>query len=270
MKKLKIIFVCFFLACLISGCKSGAAESGASNQAGIPKNTVPHSERSESSLSDVQDTLPAQEDIPQISDDPAGEQSSEASSETEPGEDSTPSQESEYRAFEYLDLLNSDCVHASMTEAISFDSENVVGQEKEYFINGKNKVYVNDYKRVVMDDREAVVMNFDDMTYYKYEVEPIEGEHYEFGYGVQNYTPESCDISSDGTVTEKYTVSTRGETIVSTWTFFTDGTITVSDLNPESGSYHWYNFHVIETDTSGMDMSIPEYLSPAEPEEIVY
>ena len=53
----------------------------------------------------------------------------------------------------------------------------------------------------------------------------------------------------------------HGSTISSTWTFYTDGTFTVVDENPDSGSFTKYYFDIAESDVSGMDMTIPDGLT---------
>ena len=114
-----------------------------------------------------------------------------------------------------------------------------------------------------MDADTVTVADLDNMTYYRYERQSGEGSA-NFGYGIDNYSFYFTATSSDGTWTEVYNVSAHGGTLVSTWTFFPSGTITVSDVSPEFGSYYWYSFELIETDVSGMDMGLPDGMTEVE------
>ena len=172
------------------------------------------------------------------------------------------------RAVECLELLNSDRVHARLIEAVSYDNESTSSITREYFIDGDNAVYINDNQKVIIQGTEAMVIDLDELSFYTYEVDPTENAD-NFGYGIDNYSFYSTNTSADGTVTEVYNVYAHGGTLVSTWTFLPSGTITVSDVSPEFGSYYWYSFDIIEDDISQMDMSVPDGLTEVEPDEMM-
>lgn len=168
-------------------------------------------------------------------------------------------------AMDYLTLLNSTSVHAKLTEATSYDGETVVMYEREYYISGVNKVYINNSQKIVMTADTVTVIDLDAYTYYSYARTSTASE-IEFGYSKEYYTLVSMSEESD-CVIEVYTVVSHGSTITSTWTFYTDGTFDVVDENPDSGSFTKYYFDVAESDTSGMDMTIPEGLTETEASE---
>lgn len=168
-------------------------------------------------------------------------------------------------AMDYLTLLNSTSVHAKLTEAVSYDGETVVLYEREYYISGVNKVYINNSQKIVMTSDTVTVIDLDAYTYYSYARTSTASE-IEFGYSKENYTLVSTSENDDGLV-EKYTVVSHGSTLTSTWTFYTDGTFTVVDKNPDSGSFTRYSFEIVESDTSGMDMTIPDGLTETDPSE---
>lgn len=168
-------------------------------------------------------------------------------------------------AMDYLTLLNSTSVHAKLTEATSYDGETVVMYEREYYISGVNKVYINNSQKIVMTADTVTVIDLDAYTYYSYARTSTASE-IEFGYSKEYYTLVSTSEESD-CVIEVYTVVSHGSTITSTWTFYTDGTFDVVDENPDSGSFTKYYFDVAESDTSGMDMTIPEGLTETEASE---
>ncbi len=168
-------------------------------------------------------------------------------------------------AMDYLTLLNSTSVHAKLSEAVSYDGETVVLYEREYYISGVNKVYINNSQKIVMTADTVTVIDLDAYTYYSYARTSTASE-IEFGYSKENYTLVSTSENDDGLV-EEYTVVFHGSTLTSTWTFYTDGTFTVVDKNPDSGSFTRYSFEIAESDTSGMDMSIPDGLTETDPSE---
>lgn len=186
---------------------------------------------------------------------------------TEPAEDeNVTASEEEGRAAEYLKLLNSSRVHAVLLEASSHDNENATSIEREYFVDGDNAVFINGDTKIIMASDEVTVIDMAEMTYYSY---PRDGEDTgaNFGYSISDYTLVSQDEDEDGSLTEVYEVSSRGDTIKSTWTYFPDGKVTVADVSSEFGYYNWYSFSLIESDVSGMDMSIPEGVIETEPED---
>ncbi len=194
----------------------------------------------------------------------AGSSSSEATT-TADDEDSVDLDEEEVTyipdtvAMDYLTLLNSTQVHAKLTEAVSYDGETVVMYEREYYISGVNKVYINNSQKIVMTADTVTVIDLDAYTYYSYARTSTASE-IEFGYSKEYYTLVSTSEESD-CVIEEYTVVSHGSTISSTWTFYTDGSFTVVDENPDSGSFTKYYFDIAESDVSGMDMTIPDGLT---------
>ena len=168
-------------------------------------------------------------------------------------------------AMDYLTLLNSTSVHAKLTEAVSYDGETVVLYEREYYISGVNKVYINNSQKIVMTADTVTVIDLDAYTYYSYSRTSTASE-IEFGYSKENYTLVSTSEEDDCLI-EEYTVISHGSTLTSTWTFYTDGTFTVVDKNPDSGSFTRYSFEIAESDTSGMDMTIPDGLTETEASE---
>ena len=168
-------------------------------------------------------------------------------------------------AMDYLTLLNSTSVHAKLTEAVSYDGETVVLYEREYYISGVNKVYINNSQKIVMTADTVTVIDLDAYTYYSYSRTSTASE-IEFGYSKENYTLVSTSEEDDCLI-EEYTVISHGSTLTSTWTFCTDGTFTVVDKNPDSGSFTRYSFEIAESDTSGMDMTIPDGLTETEASE---
>lgn len=172
---------------------------------------------------------------------------------------------SDCRAMEYLKLLNSGKVHASLIEASSHDNENASSIEREYFVNGNNAVFINGSTKIIMDDTEVTVIDLDEMTYYSYPRED-EDTGANFGYDISDYSLVSRTEDEDGSLTEVYEISRRGGNIKSTWTFFPGGNLTVADVT-QAGTYYWYSFSLIESDVSDMDMSIPEGVVETEPED---
>ncbi len=168
-------------------------------------------------------------------------------------------------AMDYLTLLNSTSVHAKLTEAVSYDGETVVMYEREYYISGVNKVYINNSQKIVMTSDTVTVIDLDAYTYYSYARTSTASE-IEFGYSKEYYTLVSTSEESDCAI-EVYSVVSHGSTITSTWTFYTDGTFTVVDENLDSGSFTKYYFDVVESDVSGMDMTIPSGLTETEASE---
>lgn len=186
---------------------------------------------------------------------------------TEPaGDDNVTASEDVGRAAEYLRLLNSSRVHAVLLEASSHDNENATSIEREYFVDGDNAVFINGDTKIIMGSDEVTVIDMAEMTYYSY---PRDGEDTgaNFGYSISDYTLISQNEDEDGTFTEVYEVSSRGDTIKSTWTYYPGGKLTVADVSSEFGYYNWYSFSLIESDVSGMDMSIPEGVIETEPED---
>lgn len=270
MKRIFAALMALTVAVSLIGCeKSGIPEENKGS--GIPDNTVSKSESkpitSDDSASGTTSVTQAEEQPKTseiVTEPPVSDEAH--TSQTDDEDDNVVIGDVELKAHEYLNLLNSKKVHAKLTEAVSYDSENIVSFEREYFINQNEKVYINDNQKIVMTQELAYVIDLSEMTYYKYQRDP-EDEEREFGYEPSLYSLVSYDKDADGTVTEVYEIDDDGETVKSTWTFSPNGKVVVADLSVEAGSYNRYSFDVIETNISEMDMSIPEGLTEVEPDD---
>ncbi len=160
------------------------------------------------------------------------------------------------RAWDILQLLNSDHVHAKFTMGESYDGESILGDTIEYFIDGKNMVFIDDYSITIIDGETIVMIYHDEMIYIVEEYDP---EHFgrAFGYAPEAYT-FSYEEEDDGFTTEVLLIEQYGNTIISTWNFYDDGSIIVKEENEASGAFTVYSFEVIDEDISQMDMSIPD------------
>lgn len=279
MKKLLALFICLTLIFSLSACgnkNNDPSESGSGAPSpSSPETTDPQPpvaslpEEPISEITSVSEiTQPSTEPVPESTQPEKQDEPDASKTNQEQRQDSENAELSDFdmRAIDCLKILNSSKVHAKLIEAVSYDNEQVSSSEREYFINGRNAVYINDDMKIVMTDKEVTVIDNDAMTYYTYEREPGEDED-NFGYALDKYEFVSSDIEADGTLIETYSISVLGGSLVSTWTFFPDGRITVSDVSKEFGSYYWYKFDLIEIDVSAMDMSIPEGYSLTEPED---
>ena len=187
-------------------------------------------------------------------------QTSEAETEAQPDETEEPDDEpeteiieAETEAYRYLDLLNSRKVHASFTQIYSYDGEELMSLEIEYFVNGDERIYVNDGNRTLIRGGEVTYIDIAAGEYYTY---PDEGEYgINFGFERDQYKLISTEESDDG-YTEVYSIGTG--IVTSTWFFGNDGAVRVSDRNLEVGSFEYYTFSAIESDVSGMDFTIPD------------
>ncbi len=263
----KITYAAAILTAIAMLCSCGnsvADEPAASG--GTPDNTVSRSETSA-----IAESLPVSTAATVATEAPVTTDADETAASQTDGQDGQDDEnvsieELGLRAPELLNLLNSNKVHAKLIEAVSYDNETTSSVQREYYVDGDNAVYINDSQKIIMSGDTVTVVDLDALTYYSYARSPGEGTA-NFGYGLDNYSFYSTDTSDDGTVTEVYTVSAHGGSLVSTWTFFPGGNITVSDVSPEFGSYYWYSFEIIESDTSEMDMSIPDGLTEVEPDD---
>ncbi|MCD7771922.1 MAG: hypothetical protein LUH23_07540 [Oscillospiraceae bacterium] len=276
MKRTVAVLMAFCMLITMCSCGNSSAEENSQSEAttsynGVPDNVVTGTTGSEAeAVTSVDYTETDTTSETEASQEPAvtttsESSSSEATTTTADDEDSVDLSEEEVTyipdtvAMDYLTLLNSTQVHAKLTEAVSYDGETVVMYEREYYISGVNKVYINNSQKIVMTADTVTVIDLDAYTYYSYARTSTASE-IEFGYSKEYYTLVSTSEGSD-CVIEEYTVVSHGSTISSTWTFYTDGTFTVVDENPDSGSFTKYYFDVAESNVSGMDMTIPDGLT---------
>lgn len=267
-------YIAAFLTALTALSFFGCEKNENKNPSDIPDHTVSHTQNGD--LPALSTDIPAESDgglstddsvsVPNETEPSQTTNDSSAESSASSAEDDIEISEFPLKAMEYLELLNSDKVHAKLIEAVSYDNENIQGTEREYFVDGENKVYINGSQKIIMTEGLATVVDLDELTYYTYEPDEDE-ESAEFGYGAENYELVSSGTDEDGIITEVYSVSAHGSVLTSTWIFYPGGKFTVADVSPEAGSYYWYEFSVLETDTEKMDMSVPEYLTEIEPEE---
>ncbi len=277
MKRTLALLMAFCMLITMCSCGNSAEENtdgeATTSYNGVPDNVVTSSTESEAeSVTSVEYTeadttseTEATEETPEVT-----TTADASSSEITTTEDAVDIEEEvtyipDTIAMDYLTLLNSTSVHAKLTEAVSYDGETVVMYEREYYINGVNKVYINNSQKIVMTADTVTVIDLDAYTYYSYARTSTASE-IEFGYSKEYYTLVSTSEESD-CVIEVYSVVSHGSTITSTWTFYTDGTFTVVDENPDSGSFTRYYFEIADSDVSGMDMTIPDGLTETEASE---
>ncbi|MCD7823252.1 MAG: hypothetical protein LUG86_04455 [Oscillospiraceae bacterium] len=280
MKRIVTFLIAFAMLVSMTACGSEAQENESSESTtsynGVPDNVVTASTDNGSEAvtsvdyteADTSSETAATEEAPEVTTTEANSQS-EVTTDDEDTVELDDEEEVTYIpdtiAMDYLTLLNSTSVHAKLTEAVSYDGETVVMYEREYYISGVNKVYINNSQKIVMTSDTVTVIDLDAYTYYSY-ARTSTALELEFGYSKEYYTLISTSEESDCTI-EEYTVVSHGSTITSTWTFYTDGTFTVVDENPDSGSFTKYYFDVAESDVSGMDMTIPYGLTETEASE---
>lgn len=178
-------------------------------------------------------------------------------SETEPEEadeeviEDTP-EEPDTRAMECLKLFNSDKVHAKFVEAYAVGEGEITSTTVEYFINGYDRVYLTNDTGTIITGGVAAFVDYYNKTYYTY---PEEGGYgLDFGYDRDEYELESTS-EENGVLTEVYKV--EAENLESTWEFYPDGRIKVSDITYD-GLFRLYDVEILESDVSKMDVSIPD------------
>jgi len=274
MKRTLAILMAFCMLITLCSCGNAEEESTDSESTtsynGVPDNVVTASTGSDAEAAtsveyteaDTTSETEVSEETPEVTtaeDESPGEVTTNDEDSVEIDDEEEVIYLSDTIAMEYLTLLNSTQVHAKLTEAVSYDGETVVMYEREYYISGVNKVYINNSQKIVMTADTVTVIDLDAYTYYSYARTSTASE-IEFGYSKEYYTLVSTSEEGD-CVIEVYTVVSHGSTITSTWTFYTDGTFTVVDENPDSGSFTKYYFDVAESDVSGMDMTIPDGLT---------
>ncbi len=160
------------------------------------------------------------------------------------------------RAGDTLDLLNSEKVHTQFTEAVAIDGENVYGGIIEYFVDGDKMVFIDNDTRIIIDGDTQIICDGADQTYIVAEYDAQHAGRI-FGYDLSAYTflyeeeEEDCHV-------EYLTVEQYGNMLTSTWRFYDDGTIAVSEGSEDAGAFTAYHIDFIDTDLSGMDMNIPE------------
>ncbi len=215
------------------------------------------------------ESLPVSTDDPSVTTEPdIPEDTTSPTSEEPLPEDTTSTSEDEEaevvaveidlncRAGDTLELLNSDKVHTRFTEAVSVDGENVYGGIIEYFVDGDKMVFIDNDTRIIIDGDRQIICDGADQTYIVAEYDAQHAERI-FGYDLSAYTflyeeeEEDCHV-------EYLTVEQYGNMLTSTWRFYDDGTIAVSEGSEDAGAFTAYHIDFIDTDLSGMDMNIPE------------
>lgn len=271
MKKLLAIILALILVLSLCACNMGTPGGSVPDDVVTPSEDVTTSADGQESpvvsSSDVTDVSEPEEDV--TSSTSAHEEAPTAS---EPDEEEVVADDEleepevdiaeiidihEYKAFEYLYLLNSDKAHAKFMEVISYDGEYVIGTDREFFVDGADTVYINGTEKIIISDETVIVCDSDLMTYYSYANDHAEDGYDRFGYGLLNYVNVSVS-QEDGAVTEVFEIDEGGSVITSTWTFFGDGSFTVHDSASDSDGYYYYAFEFANEDVSDMSMDIPD------------
>lgn len=156
----------------------------------------------------------------------------------------------ELKAEYYLERFKASKIHLVFSEAYTFDGENVVYIEHEYFRNGDTTVFISDNVfRIVITPESVAVINDSNKTYNHFEndgtmMTPFEDKNYRF-------------VSKDGN-TETYTAQYNGGELLSVWTFNEDGSFKIEETVVEAGIKYLYSFAFVSDDISGINEKIPE------------
>ena len=159
-------------------------------------------------------------------------------------------EEFDLQAEYYLACFESSKIHLIFSEAYTFDGENVIYTEREYFRNGETTVFISDnFFRIVITPESVLVINDADCTYNRFENDgtmmmPFEDKNYEF-------------VSKEGNV-ETYTAQYNGGELLSVWTFNEDGTFKIEETVLEAGIKYLYSFTFVSDDVSQMQDSVAE------------
>ena len=272
---LKIFAIIAALAILMSlaGCgkreitAGDATNSQSQTGANVPDNVVPpigQTTPAEPSGSDL--TEPTVSSDADASSDPQSSETeptaTEPQTKTEPvkTEDSTEPVHQEYgtAALKYLTILNSDKVHVKFTEIYSYDGAELLSVEREYFVNGDERIYINDGNKTLIRNGTVTYVDYDAGIYYSY---PDDGDYgLNFGYYKGGGSGNCYELLSaeedDKGLTELYKIT--GTNTTSSWDF--DGNnklLRVSDRDLDNGSFHLYNFEIIDSSVPTLDFSIP-------------
>lgn len=218
-----------------------------------PNSTVTKAPEDDSAQSD--DT--AASTAPTDTDEPSGDPDSPAPAQTEP-EDNLPDTE----AIKYLKILNSKHVHAKLTHMYSFDGDELMSIEREFYIDGDKKIYINDGNKTFMQDGMVTYVDYDSEVYCTYPNDLENGV--EFGFELDKYVLISRESGEDSH-SELYSIN--GERIASTWEFLSDDRIKVSDRDLDSPSFDYYIFELIDDGKFKMDFTIPNNFTEVNAEE---
>ena len=156
----------------------------------------------------------------------------------------------ELKAEYYLERFKASKIHLVFSEAYTFDGENVVYIEHEYFRNGDTTVFISDNVfRIVITPESVAVINDSNKTYNRFEndgtmMTPFEDKNYRF-------------VSKDGN-TETYTAQYNGGELLSVWTFNEDGSFKIEETVVEAGIKYLYSFAFVSEDVSEINEKIPE------------
>ena len=151
------------------------------------------------------------------------------------------------RAMGYLRLFQSKKVHAKYIAANCYDGEEIYTTSVEYYVDGDSAVYNTGSVRRYYQGRQITVIDDDNKFYMVYEEDPE--PYIYFGYSPGDYT-----LVSESDTEEVYDIASDGG-VRSTWTF-ENGKIKVRDIYSD-GSFSLYDIEIIDSDTSGMDFTIP-------------
>lgn len=218
-----------------------------------PNSTVTKAPEDDSAQSD--DT--ADSTAPTDTDEPSGDPDSPATAQAEP-EDNLPDTE----AIKYLKILNSKHVHAKLTHMYSFDGDELMSIEREFYIDGDKKIYINDGNKTFMQDGMVTYVDYDSEVYCTYPNDLENGV--EFGFELDKYVLISRESGEDSH-SELYSIN--GERIASTWEFLSDDRIKVSDRDLDSPSFDYYIFELIDDGKFKMDFTIPNNFTEVNAEE---
>ncbi len=258
---LKFILTAALFAALLMTQGCSAANEPVASDPNVPDKTVAplntavttFSASAEASASTVPD---ASYEVNTVSTEPLQEQTTAKEYASEQVQDTL-----DTKAMEYLNLLNSDKVHASYLEIESIDGENMFSTHREYFVNGSDRIYINDDYKTLIINGTVTYIDYESEIYYSYPDEGVYG--LDFGYELPLYRLISVS-EEDGVLTEEYSVEGYG--LTSTWKFGNDGTVKVSDRF-DGGSFTLYTFDTIDGATDSMDFSIPESFTEVDAEE---
>lgn len=194
---------------------------------------------------------------PTDTDDQSSDPDSPAPAQTEP-EDKLPDTE----AIKYLKVLNSKHVHAKLTHMYSFDGDELMSIDREFYIDGDKKIYINDGNKTFVKDGTVTYVDYDSEVYCTYPNDLENGA--EFGFELDKYVLISRESGEDSH-SELYSIN--GERIASTWEFLSDDRIKVSDRNLDSPAFDYYIFELIDDGKFKMDFTIPDNFTEVAAEE---
>ncbi len=149
------------------------------------------------------------------------------------------------KAMDCLKLFNSQAYHAKFIVAQSYDGSEIFTTSVEHFVSGENRTYIVDGITRIIRGQDITVIDNDNKFWFSYT-----GSYGRLTFG---YDPTLYRLVSQTDTEEVYEI--EGEDVTSTWTF-SDGGIKVSDRLSD-GSFTLYDIEALDTDLSGMDISVP-------------